>query len=91
MQILIETDGCIMHIVTNVLKYRGRSHVLNNHSILNSFALLNAIKHKLRQRFILFWEKRMAEEEGLKKVHTYKTLKITVTLKHILKQYTILM
>ena len=33
----------------------------------------------------------MAEEEGLKKVHTYKTLKITVTLKHILKQYMILM
>ena len=69
MQILIETDGCTMHIVTNVLKDLGFSHFWNNHSTCNYFALLNAIKQKLRQRFKLVWENRMTEEVGLRILH----------------------
>ena len=63
-----------LQIVRYLQQDLGFSHVWNNQSTFNSIALLTAIKHKLRERFILFWEKRLTEEEGVKKLRTYKNL-----------------
>ena len=38
-----------LHIVRNILQDLGFSHIWNNHSTFNSTALLNAIKHTLKE------------------------------------------
>lgn len=61
--------------IKNILHDLGFSHVWNNHSTFNSFALLNSIKHKLKERYISFWYKRLSGDEGMRKLRTYKILK----------------
>ena len=55
--------------------YLGFSHVWNNQFTFNASALLVAVKNKLKERFVLFWGKRLSSEEGMKKLQTYKLLK----------------
>ena len=53
----------------------GFSHVWNNQSTFNASALLFSVKNKLKERFIIFWRKRLASEDGMKKLRIYKLFK----------------
>ncbi|MEW8545934.1 MAG: reverse transcriptase family protein, partial [Candidatus Thiodiazotropha sp.] len=64
-----------VQFIKNVMCDLGFSHVWNNHYTFNSSNLLNAIKSKLKERYISFWQKRMAGEEGMKKLQLYRLLK----------------
>lgn len=61
--------------IKNILHDLGFSHVWDNQSTFNSFALLNAIKHKLKERYISFWHKCISSDEGMRKLRTYLVIK----------------
>lgn len=61
--------------IKNILYDLGFSHVWDNQSTFNSFALLNAIKHKLKERYISFWHKRILSDDGMGKLRTYLVIK----------------
>ena len=64
-----------LQFVKNVLCDLGFSHVWNNQRTLNASPLLFSVKHKLKERFIIFWGKRLASEGGMKKMRIYKLLR----------------
>lgn len=65
----------MVQFVKNLLFDLGFSHVWTNQCTFNSSALFHSVKNKLKERFILFWKKRLLADEGIKKLRTYKLLK----------------
>ena len=69
-------DKCAwFQFIKLVLYYLGFSHVWNNQFTFNASALLVAVKNRLKERFVLFWRKRLTSAEGMKNLKTYKLLK----------------
>ena len=64
-----------LQFVKSLLYDLSFSHVWNNQFTFNASALLSSVKHKLKERFVSFWKKRLPSEEGMKKLRTYKLLK----------------
>ena len=69
------TKGTWVRFIENLLTDLGFSHVWHNQFTFNKTSLLTAIKQKLREKFIIFWQKRMAVNEGQNKLRTYKCIK----------------
>ena len=60
-------DKCAwLQFIKSILYDLGFSHVWNNQFTFNASALLVAVKNKLKERFALFWRKRLSSEEGMK-------------------------
>lgn len=64
-----------IQFVKKIIQDLGFSHVWNNHCTFDSHALLAAIKNKLKERFLAFWQKKISDSETMKKLRTYKVLK----------------
>ena len=61
--------------VKNVLTDLGFSHLWDNQCTFNTSAILTCIKNKLKERFILYWEKCLISDTGMDKLRTYKLIK----------------
>ena len=62
-----------LNFVKTALMDLGFSHVWKKHGTFNIASLLKSIKEKLKERYILFWQKRIKTDEG--KLRTYKLFK----------------
>ena len=69
----------------NILTELGFSHVWNNQGTFNSASLVKCIKSKLKERFVLYWNKRMAYIDGTDKLRTYKLIKQAFELEQYLE------
>ena len=64
-----------IQFIKSVLIDLGFCHIWLYQSTFNSSALLNAVKNKLKDRFISFGEKRMASNTGMARLQTYTLFK----------------
>ena len=74
-----------LSFIKNILSELGFSHVWNNQGTFNSASLVKCIKSKLKERFVLYWNKRMASIDGTDKLRTYKLIKQAFELEQYLE------
>ena len=71
--------------IKNILTDLGFSHVWENQGTFNITSLVTCIKAKLKERFILYWEKRINSDVGMDKLRTYKLIKKTFKIEKYLE------
>ena len=77
-----------VRFVKTVLIDLGFSHVWENQCSFNSSALISCIKNKLKERYLLFWEKSIQSVNGMNKLRTYKLFKNSFSLQNYLEVLT---
>ncbi|MCU7801324.1 MAG: hypothetical protein KZQ70_14625 [gamma proteobacterium symbiont of Lucinoma myriamae] len=71
--------------VKNILTDLGFSHVWVNQGSFNISSVLLCIKNKLKERYLLYWQKYMKSDLRTDKLRTYKRFKTTFGLENYLE------